>query len=197
MTRPLCYLALLSTAACGSGRVVPADTAPPATEPAAPATVAEPAPTSDPRAVGAPDPAPSAGAAPYQPYDVASLPIRRIGQWSTSGLAAPAREVIRDDGAYARFWATLGAGERPAVDFTRDVVIAVAAGQRATGGHAIAVERVVRTAGPGLAVSVVESVPGPGCAVTQQLTQPVDVVVVAAADARTWSFSDEKREVGC
>src|SRR5215207_10552824 len=119
MTRPLCYLALLSTTACGTGRVVPADAAPPAAEPASPAPTAAPAPTSDPRAVGAPAPGSSDAAAPYQPYETGSLPIRRIGQWSTSGIAAPAREVIRDDGAYARFWATLGAGERPAVDFTR------------------------------------------------------------------------------
>jgi hypothetical protein len=122
--------------------------------------------------------------------------MRRIGQWSTSGITTPARQVIRDDGAYARFWAALGVGERPSVDFSRDVVIAVAAGQRTTGGHAIAVTRVTR-AGAGLAVDVVETVPGAGCMATQQLTQPVDVVVVAAADAKTWSFSDQTRAQDC
>jgi hypothetical protein len=122
--------------------------------------------------------------------------MRRIGQWSTSGIATPAREVIRDDSAYARFWAALGAGARPSVDFSRDVVIAVAAGQRPTGGHGITVSRVVRQ-GAGLAVDVVETVPGPGCVATQQLTQPVDVVVVAAADAKTWSFSDQTVAQNC
>ena len=137
MIRSLCYLALLATAACGSGRIVPSDGAEPAGDPSS-APVAGPGPVSDPSP--APAPAPGAdGAAPYAAYDAASsLPLRRIGQWSTSGLATPAREVIRDDGAYARFWAGLGAGERPSVDFSRDVVIAVAAGQRPTGGHAIA-----------------------------------------------------------
>ena len=53
--------------------------------------------------------------------------------------------MIRDDSSYARLWASLGAGERPAVDFSRDIVIAAASGQRATGGNAIAVERVTRT----------------------------------------------------
>jgi hypothetical protein len=43
----------------------------------------------------------------------------------------------------------------------------------------------------------VETVPGPGCMTTQQLTQPVDIVVVAAADARTWSFSDQTRTQPC
>ncbi len=198
-------LALLSTAACGSGHLVPRDSQPAPSSAAPP--VASPGPVSDPApgAAVAPAPggnaaAPAPDAAPYAPYDPnaagTSLPIRRIGQWSTSGLTTPAREVIRDDGAYARFWASLGAGERPSVDFNRDVVIAVAAGQRSTGGHAIAVNRVIR-AGQGLAVEVVETAPGTGCMTTQQLTQPVDVVVVAAADARTWSFSDVTRTRPC
>jgi hypothetical protein len=136
-------------------------------------------------------------AAPYAPYDASgSLPIRRIGQWTASGISAPERTVIRNDSTYARFWEALGAGQRPPVDFSRDVVIAVAAGQKPSGGHAIAVERVAR-AGAGMTVEVVETVPGPGCWTTQQLTQPVDVVVVAAADAQTWSFSDQTRSQSC
>ena len=141
-------------------------------------------------------PAAAAPAAGYAPYGGQPLQIRRIGQYAASGITTPARLIIRDDSSYARFWASLGAGARPAVDFSRDIVIAVAAGQRATGGNAIAVERVTRTA-DGLAVEVVETSPAPGCMTTQVLTQPVDVVVVAAADARTWSFSDQTRAQPC
>jgi hypothetical protein len=173
------YLAFLSITACGSGRIVPAE----APEPSAPAPVAAPGPGAEP--------------APYAAYDASgSLPIRRIGQWTASGISTAERMVIRDDSTYARFWQALGAGERPPVDFSRDVVIAVAAGQRPSGGHAIAVERVAH-AGAGMVVEVVETVPGPGCWTTQQLTRPVDVVVVAAADARTWSFSDRTRVQPC
>ena len=211
-SRSLWYLALLSTAACGSGRLTPAETPEPAPGPvAAPTPVAEPAPATPPpsaapapeagppAAAPVPDPAaPAAGAAGYAPYDApgAALPIRRIGQWTASGLDSPARKVIRDDSTYAQFWQALGAGQRPAVDFTRDVVIAVAAGQRQTGGYAIAVQRVAR-AGKAMTVDVVETVPGPGCWTTQQITQPVDVVVVAAADAPTWSFSDRTKSQAC
>jgi hypothetical protein len=216
--RSLWYLALLSTAACGSGRLVPAeapeptpgpvaaptpgDEPTPTTEraPATPPVSTAPAPESEPAAaVPVPDPtaAPNASAG-YAPYDApgAALPIRRIGQWTASGLDSPVRKVIRDDSTYAQFWQALGAGQRPAVDFSRDVVIAVAAGQRPTGGHAIAVERVAR-AGKSMTVDVVETVPGPGCWTTQQITPPVVVVVVAAADAPTWSFSDRTRSQEC
>ena len=207
--RSLCYLALLSTAACGSGRVAPApaDTPEPAAPGpvAAPAPAAEPAPATTPPPSAAPEPAappPSAapapnGAAPYAAYDASgALPIRRIGQWTASGIDRPERKVIRADSTFAQFWQALGAGQRPVVDFSRDVVIAVAAGQRQTGGYAIAVDRVAR-AGKSMMVEVVETVPGPGCWTTQQITQPVDVVVVAAADAPTFSFSDQTRSQGC
>ena len=193
----LWYLALLSTTACGSGRLVPAPAEAPA--PAGPGPVAAPAPAAEPApATPPPSAAPARdGAAPYAAYGASgTLPIRRIGQWTASGIDSPERKVIRDDSTFAQFWQALGAGQRPVVDFSRDVVIAVAAGQRPTGGHAIAVERVAR-AGRSMTVDVVETVPGPGCWTTQQITQPVDVVVVAAADAPEWSFSDRTRTQGC
>src|SRR5690242_7591740 len=167
--RSFSFLVLLSTAACGSGRLVPADTEPASAPPdATPAAAPAPAPTPAP----APQPtAPQIAANPqtpaYVPYDAAgTLQIRRIGQWSNSGITTPTRLVIRDDSSYAKFWSGLGAGDRPSVDFTRDVVIAVADGQQTTGGHSIAVERVTK-AGQGLAVEVLETAPAPGCTVTQ------------------------------
>jgi hypothetical protein len=214
--RSLSLLVLISTAACGSGRLVPADT-PPASVPPSSGPVAEPVPANTPTAKptalapgdsGAPAPAGATPVAPtqpaaqpaagYAPYDsTSSIAIRRIGQWSTSGITAPARVVIRDDTSYARFWSSLGgAGARPSVDFTRDIVIAAAAGQQNTGGRSISINRVTRV-GPGLAIEVTETVPPPGCQVTQALTQPVDMVVVAAADAETWSFTDRRAEGGC
>ncbi len=196
MTPRSLTLALVLAAGCGTGRIVPATSeAPVGPPPAEPTAVAAPAPAAEPTKAAAPVPAPS-GASAYVPYDANSLPIRRIGQWSTSGISTPERVVIRDDSSYARFWNGLGAGERPSVDFSRDVVIAVAAGQRQTGGHSIAVGRVVRS-GQGLAVEVVETEPGSGCSVTQAITQPVDVIAVAAADAKTWSFSDRKVTAEC
>ena len=212
MTRRILGLLLFASfAGCGSGRVVPSDSpepdnTPSENTPGEPMPQAAPAPTTAPapQVTPAPAPAPAPAAAPasaapgagYAPYGVQPLQIRRIGEYSTSGITTPARLVIRDDSSYARFWASLGAGERPAVDFSRDLVIAVAAGQQATGGHGIVVERVTRTA-DGLAVEVVETTPGAGCVTTQALTQPVDVIVVQAADARTWSFSDQTRPQAC
>jgi hypothetical protein len=124
------------------------------------------------------------------------LDIRRIGQWTRTGIGESRRLVIRDANGWAQFWSELGVGDRPAVDFNRDVVIAVAAGQRPTGGYEIVIDRVTQSDGQ-LTVEVVERTPGPNCMTTASLTQPVDVVVVPAADAKSPSFLERKEIRGC
>jgi hypothetical protein len=125
-----------------------------------------------------------------------NLELRRIGQWTRTGVGEARRLIIRDANAWADFWSELGVGERPAVDFTRDVVVAVAAGQRPSGGYEIAVEQVRQVNGE-LAVEVVETTPGPNCMTTASLTQPVDVIVVPALTATSWSFVERKEVRGC
>jgi hypothetical protein len=125
-----------------------------------------------------------------------SLQVRRIGQWTRTGIGEARRLVIRNANAWADFWSELGVGDRPEIDFTRDVVVAVAAGQKSTGGHEIAIQQVRQVNGE-LAVDVVEISPGPNCMTTASLTQPVDVVVVAAVSAKSWSFAERKEVRGC
>jgi hypothetical protein len=125
-----------------------------------------------------------------------SLELRRVGQWTRTGISEARRLVIRDANAWADFWSELGVGDRPEVDFTQNVVVAVAAGQRPTGGYEIAIDRVSQTNGE-LTVEVVEVVPGPNCRTAGTLTQPVDIVVVPALTARNWSFVERKEVRGC
>jgi hypothetical protein len=170
-----------------------------------------PTPEEGPTESTAADTAPEAYAAPeadtlsmgaaedkgYSAYgDGGGLELRRIGQWSRTGVGEARRLVIRDANAWAEFWSELGQGDRPEVDFTRDVIVAVAAGQRPTGGFEIAVDR-VRQANGELTVEVVETAPGPNCVTPTTPTQPVDVVVVPALAARSWSFVERKEVRGC
>ena len=195
MIRSLCYLTLVTTAAaCGSGRISPSPAAEPAGEPSA-APVAAPSPASDAAPAVAPAGAPSV--APYTPYDAGSCapdpPDRPVEHQRD---LQPARQVIRDDSTYARFWAALGVGERPAVDFSRDS----SSPSRPAGSRRAATPSPSigwPGQGPDWRWTWSKPSPGPGCMVTQQLTQPVDVVVVAAADAPTWSFSDQTRSQAC
>jgi protease stability complex PrcB-like protein len=137
------------------------------------------------------------GYAPYgEVQSTGSLEIRRIGQWSHTGVREARRMVIQDANAWAEFWSELGVGNRPAVDFTRDVVIAVAAGERPSGGHEIAVSKVTQENGE-LTAEIVETVPGPNCLTTSALVQPVDVVVVQGVKPKNWSFVERREVRGC
>jgi protease stability complex PrcB-like protein len=139
----------------------------------------------------------AAGEKGYEAYGTGgALELRRIGQWTRTGVGEARRLVIRNANAWADFWSELGVGDRPAVDFTRDLVVAVAAGQRPTGGYEIAVDA-VRLANGELTVEVVETTPGPNCMATTSLTQPVDIVVVPALTAQNWSFVERKEVRGC
>jgi hypothetical protein len=166
-----------------------------------------PAPEADPDSVPTPEPEypPQDSVAPqpaaenqgYAPYGGSTgVEFKRVGQWTRTGISEARRLVIRDANGWAEFWSELGLGDRPEVDFSRDLVVAVAAGQRPTGGHEIAVDRVSQANGE-LTISVVETTPGPNCVTTTSLTQPVDVVVVPRLNARSWSFVEHKEVRGC
>ena len=198
---------LVTLAACGGGTIRVADDEPSTST--GPVSLA-PTPDSEPdsSAISAPAPAPepardsmAAAAAPreqgYAPYGGGSaLEIRRIGQWSRTGIGESRRLVIRDANSWAEFWSELGTGDRPGVDFTKAVVVAVAAGQRPSGGYEIAVDHVTQADGE-LTVQVVETTPGPNCMSVSSPTQPVDVVVVPVVAPRSWSFVERKEVRGC
>ena len=178
----------------GTTTVEPVSLAPAPVDPeASPAPSETPAQPSTPREDSSS--APTQGYAPYG-GETRTLDSRRIGQWTRTGVGEARRLVIRDANAWAQFWSELGAGERPEVDFTRDVVIVVAAGQRPTGGYEIAIDRVTQ-ANRELTIEVIERTPGPNCMTTASLTQPVDVVTVPASEARSWSFVERKEIRGC
>jgi hypothetical protein len=105
---------------------------------------------------------------------------------ATSGFAAPANVVVRDDQQWEALWNTIYArtSPRPAlpsVDFTRYLIIARAMGPRATGGYAVVIAGLLRQ-GREYVVQVRETSPGSGCVVTPAETSPVDVARIARHD---------------
>jgi PrcB C-terminal len=205
-TRILSIAAAAALAACGSGNIRPADEPEPETVTPAPSVApstpvdAEPAPATSPAPEAPPPssaPAPTAdSAAGANPPPGTDVQMRRIGRWVSSGITGSRRLVIMDPATWAHFWSEMGAGVRPQVDFGNDLVIAVAAGERTTGGHDIEVRRVTRV-GNELRIEVLETYPSEGCVKTQAKTQPVDVVMVAATGVTRWSFFDSRAVGPC
>jgi hypothetical protein len=133
-------------------------------------------------------------AGPGDPAD-AEHPLETVLAAAYSGLAEPRREVVRDEAGWARLWAEIHAGvdpapPRPLVDFARDMLIAVAAGTRPSGGFSIKVRRVA-TRGETLEVAVLETCPAPGAMVSMGLSQPVEVVRVPRL-VQPATFRDER-----
>jgi hypothetical protein len=191
-TRAFSLATLAVLAACGSGTIRPSD------DPEAIAPAPSPAPSPpvvDPEPAPAPSPSPPAepragpAARDTASGQVAELEIRRIGRWISSGIKGARQLVIRDAATWSQFWSELGAGVQPEVDFGRDLVIAVASGERTSGGHEIEVQRVTRSGGE-LRIEVLKTSPGPDCMTTAALTQPVDVVLAPAAGVTGWGFVD-------
>lgn len=192
-------------AGCGSATVRPADdtgvSPAPSVAPSPPIADPDPAPPPTPapeapEAIIDPAPAVDTSTAAANPAPGTAVEIRRIGRWVSSSIRGSRRLVIRDPATWAQFWSELGAGVRPEVDFRSDLVIAVASGERATGGHDIEVRQVTR-AGSQLRIEVLETTPSSGCVTTAALTQPVDVVMVPAAGVAGWSFIDRQAVGPC
>ena len=199
--RVLSVLAAAALASCGSGTIRTADEPEPetTTPSASPSTTVdpEPAPPASPASEAPAVPAPVADTAGRSnPAPGTAVEIRRIGRWVSSGITGSRRLVIRDPGTWTTVWSEMGAGVRPEVDFGSDLVIAVAAGERSTGGHDIEVRNVSR-AGDQLRIEVLETYPSSGCTTTQARSQPVDVVMVSAAGVKGWSFIDSRAVGTC
>jgi hypothetical protein len=185
---------IAALAACAGGTTIRAV---PGNEPVALAPAPEPDSGQTSRPAPASAVAESTQAQGYAPYGAGrDLEMRRIGQWTRTGVGEARRLVIRDANAWAQLWSELGVGDRPEIDFTRDVVVAVTAGERPGGGYGIAVDRVRENNGE-LSVGVVETTPGPNCVTAPSPTQPADIVVVPTVTIRSWSFLERKEVRGC
>ncbi|HEY8210989.1 MAG TPA: protease complex subunit PrcB family protein [Myxococcaceae bacterium] len=117
-----------------------------------------------------------------------------------SGFKEPARLVIRDQQAWASAWATLmkpnpGASGPPIVDFSSEMVILAAMGERNRGGFGIDMTEAA-LASDALYVSVLETSPGVSCVTTDAITSPVALTRVARYDGEV-KFSENARTTDC
>jgi hypothetical protein len=87
-------------------------------------------------------------------------------------------EYASDDATYRRLWTSLiGTGEPPQIDFNKESVAFLLAGQRNTGGYSVEPNR-ARIEGQTLVVEATVRVPAADMMTTQMLTSPYAVVAV-------------------
>jgi len=112
--------------------------------------------------------------------------MRSLGKGPHSGVTQPGQRVIRTAEAWQKLWDEHTANVQPkpplpAVDFNKEMVLAVFMGQRPTLGYATDVTAVTREK-KGLRVTVRESSPPPGALTGQLVTSPYAFVAVPRSD---------------
>lgn len=147
----------------------------------------------------------TACSSPTRPDESQSLTLTRLrsGDLSfsyNSGITESQRLVVRDQATWQQVWNdvykfTFPAPALPAVDFTREMIVVAALGQRPTGGYSIFIDGATETA-TGVTVNVRSVSPGSSCAVTLALTNPVDIARVSRREAAV-SFAETAATQNC
>ena len=109
-----------------------------------------------------------------------------------SGVRDPIEAVARNQTEWSALWKRHASIEPnppplPAIDFSKEIVVAVFLGEKPTGGHDVEIVSTERSDGT-LLISFVEKSPRPGGMVTQAFTQPFHIVRVAAQSAARVNF---------
>jgi VWFA-related protein len=139
--------------------------------PGAPSTPSAPSTPGAPSAPGAPTTAPSASSAPSQ--------MQTINADMMSGVARAEQAVVRTESEWQALWQRHAPGRpAPAVDFSRNMVVAVFLGSRPSGGYQVQITE-ARIQGTTLVVYWREGRPGPGQVAAQVMTSPSHIVTVA------------------
>jgi hypothetical protein len=102
-----------------------------------------------------------------------------------SGTAAKAvhqkNYVVMAKEDFSDIWAVTGAeSPTPAVDFSKQNVIAVFAGREPSGGYAVKIDKITDT-GSSRIVSITLTEPAKDCMTSEALTSPYEVVAVPAS----------------
>jgi protease stability complex PrcB-like protein len=116
-----------------------------------------------------------------------ALPFSTVAQGFASGVSEPLQVAIRTRDEWVAFWtrhtrAQVQPPSAPPVDFSREMVVGVFLGERATGGYEIEITKVER-ADSGLRIHYRSKSPDPAAMVTQALTQPYHVIKLRRDDS--------------
>jgi len=108
----------------------------------------------------------------------ATVPVRSLDKGTMSQIDGARQAVARSAAEWSTLW-TQHAGDRarPAVDFDKDMAVAVFLGTRPTAGFAVEIVG-AREEGATLIVSYREARPKPGDVAAQILTSPYHLVAV-------------------
>lgn len=145
----------------------------------------------------------SSSVAPGEPERAVPLVRLRPEPYSLtsySGLDQPARLVVRDEVTWREVWVAIWRRHSPEpslpeVDFSQEMLVVVALGQRPSGGFGIFADAAFMD-DEELVIRVRTVAPGPRCFTTAAVTQPVDVARLPRMELAV-RFRDQPEVRGC
>lgn len=106
------------------------------------------------------------------------LPMTTVASGTLSSIDEPRQAVIRTPDEWQALWRRHGSADPPpAIDFDRQMVLAVFLGSRPTAGYRVEIVSARKTS-QGLRVEYVETQPDPDKMVAQILTAPFHLVAI-------------------
>jgi hypothetical protein len=138
--------------------------------------------------------------APRDVIPVSRLTPRPFAFTTYSGIPDSTRLVVRDTLAWLSTWRQINRPflpppAPPAIDFTREMVVVAALGNRPSEGYDVVFEDAVEDS-VGLEIGVRVVTPAGGCPVNASVTQPVDLARIPAS-ARPVRFRQRNVVVPC
>ncbi len=106
------------------------------------------------------------------------MPMHIVDKGAQSGIHSARQAVARTDADWTQLWQDHAAGRpKPAVNFSKEMVVGVFLGSRPTAGFSVQITRVSVDHGT-LVVEYHETRPRPDAITAQVLTSPFDLVTV-------------------
>jgi hypothetical protein len=103
------------------------------------------------------------------------VPFTELSRGAHSDVSTRTNYLITSTAELEKLWKMISAsGKMPVIDFTKNNVAAVFAGQKMTGGYAIVVSKIMDV--QDRLVTVTLTKPGSNCILTQSTTAPYQVI---------------------
>lgn len=120
-------------------------------------------------------------APPPSEVTATSIAFTELASGTDASVTKRVNYLITTDDELRDLWKLLGAhGERPVIDFTKEAVIAVFAGEEPSAGYSIAVSAITDTTERMVTVQI--AAPGVTCLAAQVVTTPYQVLKMPKSD---------------
>ena len=124
-----------------------------------------------------------------------------IAKESYSGANKKENVIITNEKAWEELWDKIYSTQfpkpkAPDIDFKKEIVIGVLAGEFSTGGYSIEIVE-IQQSNKQINVKVKSKSPGPKCGVTSALTQPIHLAKMANPNYTEFVFTEKNQITNC